>query len=310
MAVNFYTGINANSFAKSGGTSSQFLKADGSVDSNTYITSIEIVNDTSPQLGGNLDGNGFNIALDDGNSLSIGNFSINVAPSVAGGNVTALSSQGNMTWSVSEANHDIIFQTLNTSSSLSNAIAANGGGGVDLSYDGTLALSTTTDGVTIANELKADTIVKDGGTSAQYLMADGSVTTSGGSSPWVSDTNGITYTAGNVGIGTASQAALDLAVNGDARFNSNVRFDGDVDCAGGDLSVGNSLKDVNASVGTAGQILSSEGAGGGVEWVDAGVKSSTTGEPSGSDSIINIVSLTQAEYDAGTPVSTTLYIII
>jgi hypothetical protein len=32
-------GITANSFIKTGGTSSQFLKADGSVDSNTYLTS-------------------------------------------------------------------------------------------------------------------------------------------------------------------------------------------------------------------------------------------------------------------------------
>ena len=39
------------------------------------------------------------------------------------------------------------------------------------------------------------------------------------------------------------------------------------------------------------------------------VTSVITGEPSGSDSVINIVSLTQAEYDAGTPVATTLYII-
>lgn len=92
---------------------------------------------------------------------------------------------------------------------------------------------------------------------------------SGGSSPWVTDTNGITYTAGNVGIGTASQSSLDLAVNGAARFNSDVRFDGDVQCGGGDLLVANSLKDVNNSTGTSGQILSSEGAGGGVEWIDA-----------------------------------------
>ena len=77
----------------------------------------------------------------------------------------------------------------------------------------------------------------------------------------------------------------------------------------GDLTVANSLKDTNNATGTSGQILSSEGAGGGVEWIDAGVKSSTTGEPTGSDSIINIVSLTQAEYNAGTPVATTLYII-
>ena len=157
------------------------------------------------------------------------------------------------------------------------------------------------------------TVSSSQGTDGQVLTSTGSGVAwedvSGGSSPWVTDTNGITYTAGNVGIGTASQASLDLAVNGAARFNSDVRFDGDVQCAGGDLTVANSLKDVNNATGTSGQILSSEGAGGGVEWIDAGVKSSTSGEPSGSDSVINIVSLTQAEYDAGTPVATTLYII-
>ena len=39
------------------------------------------------------------------------------------------------------------------------------------------------------------------------------------------------------------------------------------------------------------------------------VNSVTTGEPTGSDKVLNIVSLTQAEYDAGTPISTTLYLI-
>lgn len=37
------------------------------------------------------------------------------------------------------------------------------------------------------------------------------------------------------------------------------------------------------------------------------IGSNTNGEPIGSDQILNIVSLTQAEYDAGTPVATTLY---
>ena len=46
LTVGFYGGVTvgtsltANSFIKSGGTSSQFLKADGSVDSNTYLTSL------------------------------------------------------------------------------------------------------------------------------------------------------------------------------------------------------------------------------------------------------------------------------
>ncbi len=39
------------------------------------------------------------------------------------------------------------------------------------------------------------------------------------------------------------------------------------------------------------------------------INSATSGEPSGSDVVLNVVSLTQAEYDASTPVSTTFYII-
>lgn len=39
------------------------------------------------------------------------------------------------------------------------------------------------------------------------------------------------------------------------------------------------------------------------------VSTITTSEPSGSDKVLNMVSLTQAEYDAGTPVATTFYII-
>ena len=53
----------ANSFVKTGGTSNQFLKADGSIDTNTYLTSAlqNVVEDTTPQLGGNLDLNSKNI---------------------------------------------------------------------------------------------------------------------------------------------------------------------------------------------------------------------------------------------------------
>ena len=39
------------------------------------------------------------------------------------------------------------------------------------------------------------------------------------------------------------------------------------------------------------------------------IDSITSGEPTGSDQVINVVSLTQAEYDAGTPIVTTFYII-
>ena len=48
--------------------------------------------------------------------------------------------------------------------------------------------------------------------------------------------------------------------------------------------------------------------------IDAGaevntINSTTTSEPTGSDLVYNVVSLTQAEYNAGTPVATTFYII-
>ena len=39
------------------------------------------------------------------------------------------------------------------------------------------------------------------------------------------------------------------------------------------------------------------------------IDSIVSGEPTGSDRVINVVSLTQAEYDAGTPIATTFYII-
>jgi hypothetical protein len=42
--------VTANSFVKSGGTSSQFLKADGSVDSNTYLTSVTNISGYSGTL--------------------------------------------------------------------------------------------------------------------------------------------------------------------------------------------------------------------------------------------------------------------
>jgi len=55
--------ITAGSISTTSGTSSQFLKADGSIDSSTYLTSAlqNVVEDTNPQLGGNLNLNGKSI---------------------------------------------------------------------------------------------------------------------------------------------------------------------------------------------------------------------------------------------------------
>ncbi len=116
----------------------------------------DIVEDTTPQLGGTLQGNGNNIALDSGNSFAIGNFNINTAPSFAGGNVSAITSQGNLTFGVSEAGHDVAFQTLNSSGSLSNAIVANGGNGVELYNNGSKVLETNSSGLKVTGDLSFD----------------------------------------------------------------------------------------------------------------------------------------------------------
>ncbi len=94
-------------------------------------------------------------------------------------------------------------------------------------------------------------------------------------------------TTGNVGIGTTSPSQK-LHVSGSARVTG-------------------AYYDSNNYAGEAGKILGSTATG--TEWIKNSPTKDLTGEPSGSDAINNIVSLTQAEYDAGTPVSDTLYII-
>ncbi len=195
--------------------------------------------------------------------------------------------------------------------------------------------------VNFYTDINAKSFVKAGGLSTQYLMADGSTTTSaGGSSPWTTDTNGITYTAGGVGIGRASEALFDLVVDGLSRFYNDVRVsanldvDGDLNMLGGDIDLnGNNLLmndgdiemssgniyDNNDVAGTNSQILVSKGAGNGVRWqtITAGnlnaVTSVTTGEPSGSSTINNIVQISKTNYDAaetaGTLVTGTAYLI-
>jgi len=79
--------------------------------------------------------------------------------------------------------------------------------------------------------INADSFVKTGGLSTQYLMADGSTTTSaGGSSPWTTDSNGITYTAGNVGIGTSSHSSADLHVGSNGMLcDGNAKVSGQLE---------------------------------------------------------------------------------
>ena len=70
--------ITGNSFTKVGGSSTEFLKADGSIDNTEYLTSgnalSNVVEDTTPELGGNLDLNNNDIT-GNGNIIFSGDLS-------------------------------------------------------------------------------------------------------------------------------------------------------------------------------------------------------------------------------------------
>ena len=146
----FSSSVTASSLIKSGGTSAQFLKADGSVDSNTYGTF------TLPSLtnGSVLFSNGTTIAQNN----------------------------ANLNWDNTNAALGI-----GTSSQVTNAnVTIKGKGAVGstfflLGYDSASVqrLTIFDNGNIWASDITATSFIKSGGTAAQILAADGSVITAG-----------------------------------------------------------------------------------------------------------------------------------
>jgi hypothetical protein len=129
---------------------------------------------------------------------------------------------------------------------------------------------------------------------------DGQVLTSTGSGVAWEDAGGVTSIVAGTGltggtITTSGTIALDYSGNNNFILSSGTQLTSAAD------------DDVLAIVDVGGsrevKYIEKE------DFLEDQVTSVITGEPNGSDSVINIVSLTQAEYDAGTPVATTLYII-
>jgi hypothetical protein len=124
----------------------------------------------------------------------------------------------------------------------------------------------------VGSELKLPSVVNAGVDTDKFLVLDSSNNVDfrtgaevlsdiggggGGSSPWVADTNGITYTAGNVGIGGASVNNTELKITGNGWFTTGIRIDSDLRTTG-TITLSN-------GVGTSGQVLASTVTG--TEWI-------------------------------------------
>jgi hypothetical protein len=156
--------LTATSLIKSGGTSSQFLKADGSVDSSTYLTSYtetDTLNSVTNR--GNSTSNG----------ISVGIITATTFNGPLTGNVTGnISAAGVSTFT----NGPVFIGTGTSTGTASQTLQVTGGAYVS----GNLGIGTTnpTEKLEVVGTVKATSLVKSGGTSSQFLKADGSVDSS------------------------------------------------------------------------------------------------------------------------------------
>lgn len=236
-AITNASSIAATSFIKSGGSSGQFLKADGSVDSSSYqpldadLTAIAGLALTTGLLRKNgmntweLDQNQYITTADLSGYQTVANLSTNLTASATKyPNVNAVNTGlglrlalagGTMTGELI-LGYSTPTLTFNDTSSGNVYKFINDAGTFKLNYLSTNIVSIGTGGA-----ITAGSFIKSGGTSSQYLMADGSVTTGGAGvtgsgttnylSKWSSSSalnNSAIYQNGsNIGIGTTSPAA-------------------------------------------------------------------------------------------------------
>lgn len=172
--------METTSFIKTGGTSSQFLKADGSVDSNTYsttdtqLTTEEVQDIIGAMVNGNTENN-ISVTYTDGdgklnfdnNQADLAGYLLNTTDTLDG----ALTVTGNVTTGASLISTNAIVDNVVAKTANGNLTFKNNGGSTIAQFGNDL--SSTFNG-----DLTADSFIKDGGTSSQFLKADGSVDSS------------------------------------------------------------------------------------------------------------------------------------
>jgi hypothetical protein len=206
--ANFASTVTASSFVKSGGTSSQFLKADGSVDSNTYALSghnhdASYVNVSGDTMTGDLMFNdGIQARFGNGNDLNIYHSGLHSYIRDSGeGNLYIAGS--NLVW-------------IGTGDLQETSAIFNTNGSVELRYDNSIKFETTSTGIEVNGNISmSDSYAIKWGNN--YLTGLDSVDAlrlfTAGSEKIRIDASG------NVGIGTTSPSEK-LEVAGNIKANA------------------------------------------------------------------------------------------
>jgi hypothetical protein len=191
-AVTIVGSLNATTLVKNGGTSSQFLKADGSVDSNTYLTTGTASSTYLPLAGGTM--TGAIVGTTASFAMSGSGIALEATGSGTGDAIRITHSSGRaLTLNSSGTGFGILINNDTASTSAPFTIQKQG-----------LAVITLTDAGagSFASSLTANSFIKTSGTSSQFLKADGSVDS------------------------TAYQAALTNPVTGTGTSNRIAKFNG------------------------------------------------------------------------------------
>ena len=239
-----YETVEAGAFKKNGGTSSQFLKADGSVDTNSYL----------PSTGGTLSGN---------LSIMKAGPALTLVDTTSGASVAYIQ---HITGDIHVvANSDTIFKNNATQTMV-------------IQENGNVAIGnfSPTEKLEVDGNAKADSFIKDGGTSSQFLKADGSVDSnsyltasslSGYVDTTTTQTIGGTKTfSGNLGVGQTSPDAKLHINRAETSYAVNL---GNTDVRAG-LKIINSTNDDS-------QLTFSQG-GAGVQYIQASNQAGTAGK--------------------------------